>query len=262
MSSVLMALKQELRSTYSEIANTHSISSKKNKAMKLQILVITFLYSAMSVAQISGSNIASSSVDNLLMLQQMDKKVRPNQSQKYDNVIGSVFDQNDFQEGFISIASLRFDHLLLKYNILEDAMLFKTKDQELYLDPQSKIDSVVIAKEVYFAKAYFSKNKPLIGFFLAKISGKAHLYVKKNISYREATAPKALESEGKPAEFIKLSDSYFLDISGQGLQMVSNTKDVLELLQKAELNQYAKKEKINGKKEEDLANLVRYYNSL
>ena len=67
-----------------------------------------------------------------------------------------------------------------------------------------------------------------------------------------------------PAKFSKSSDAYFYRIGSGELQEVDNIKDMIASFpdKQEELKQFAKKEKISPKKEEELLKLVRYYNSL
>ena len=57
---------------------------------------------------------------------------------------------------------------------------------------------------------------------------------------------------------------YFLQVGDGELKQVDNIKEIIAALpdKQDELTQYAKKEKISAKKEKDIIQFVKYYNSL
>ena len=84
------------------------------------------------------------------------------------------------------------------------------------------------------------------------------------VTYKEQQAPKALESGPTPAKYTRLPDVYFYKIGNSDPVKVDNIKKMIAGFpdKQTELTEFAKREKISGKKEDDLIKLVRHYNSL
>ncbi len=220
-----------------------------------QFWVIT-LYSQTPV------NLTTNNLHNLFLIE-LEKIVRTEPNQTKENVEGSPFLSEDFQNGEVKTTRGVYNPKRMRYNIFIDAIQFDLGNQLLYLDPQSIIEEVKLGESILKVKVYPYKSALNKGFLVELVSGKFSLYAKKNITYREAEAPKALESVGKPPKYVRLSDTYFLEMPDGKMLKVSNVKDIVELIDKSDqLLEYVKKQKIGGKKEEDLILVIRKANTI
>jgi hypothetical protein len=107
-------------------------------------------------------------------------------------------------------------------------------------------------------------GKAKYGFLNLLDSGKVTLYSRKMMRYQEAIKGRALDGGDVPAKFARMSDEYFYKIGTGELKEVGNLKELIASLpdKQEEIKQYAKQEKISPKKEEELRQLIQYYNSL
>jgi hypothetical protein len=72
-----------------------------------------------------------------------------------------------------------------------------------------------------------------------------------------------LESAPTPSQYSSLPDVYYYKVEEGTVMKIKNIKEMIESFpdKQNELTQFAKKEKLSHKKEEDLIKLVRYYNN-
>jgi hypothetical protein len=152
----------------------------------------------------------------------------------------------------------------LRYNAYQDLMEYQQNGKALVLDPSTKIKSVRLGESTYIVDKFEFDGKTKYGFLNLLDSGKVTLVAKKVIKYQEPLKGKALDGGDLPAKFSKSSDAYFYRIGNGELQEVDNIKNMIASFpdKQEEVKQFAKKEKISPKKEEELVKLVRYYNSL
>jgi len=152
----------------------------------------------------------------------------------------------------------------LRYNAYQDLMEYQQNGKALVLDPSTKIKSVRLGESTYIVDKFEFDGKTKYGFLNLLDSGKVTLVAKKVIKYQEPLKGKALDGGDLPAKFSNPSDAYFYRVGNGELQEVGNIKDMIASFpdKQEEVKQFAKKEKISPKKEEELVKLVRYYNSL
>jgi hypothetical protein len=198
-----------------------------------------------------------------LMLNELEKDAR-NPKSAASEIEGSPFLNEEFQEGEVITSRGKFNPVNLRYNIYEDAMEFNMGGKSLYMDPTELIQSITLAGQKYVVGDFPFKSNIVRGFLIELNSGDIRLYAKKNISYREGTPPKALESAAHPPKLVNLADTYFIDKPSMEMSKVSGIKDIIESIpEKAEdLKRYAKQEKLSNKKEEDMVKLIQYANSI
>jgi hypothetical protein len=152
----------------------------------------------------------------------------------------------------------------LRYNVYQDLMEYQQNGKALVLDPNTKIKKVRLGESTYIVEKFEFDGKTKYGFLNLLDSGKVTLVAKKVVKYQEPLKGRALDGGDLPAKFSKSSDAYFYRVGHGELQEVDNIKDMIASFpdKQEEVKQYAKKEKISPKKEEELVKLVRYYNSL
>jgi hypothetical protein len=231
--------------------------------MKKTLLLLSFLtFSTIAgYAQALLNNGTSFTMN--LFLKEVEKDSRQI-SQTDTKLEGSPYLKDEFEGGEVITLRGTFNPVNMRYNIYEDAMEFNMGGRNLAMDPTALIKSITLDRE-NFVVADFPFQKAIVrGFVVELVAGNIGLYAKKNISYREATPPKALESAPHPPKMVRLSDTYYLNRPNEAMVKVSGTKDIMELLsgKSAILKKYVKQEKLANKNVEDMAKLVSYANSL
>lgn len=179
---------------------------------------------------------------------------------------GSPYMYDEFKEGLIYYDDkYSYNDVPLRYNIYTDEIEFDYKEKNLIYAffPRPKINRVIIKEDTFVVAMYEDGNTVKPGFFIARSSGNINLLVKPEVEFTEAQ-PETPFLMAQPAKYHRTSDKYYLQKSGENAVLVKKTKDILKILEdhhKA-ISAYIKQEHISAKNEEDLQQLVKYYNSL
>jgi hypothetical protein len=140
---------------------------------------------------------------------------------------------------------------------------FRKKDVTYILDPSPSVLKVSLPATNLVVDNYNVKGKPTSGFYVLLDSGRLTLLMKKKVILRPAQAPKAIETDGKPARYEKQKDEFFYKLNGGPVSEIVSVKKIVEVLtdHQDEVKTFVGKEKIS-KKEGDLIKLAEYYNQL
>ena len=177
---------------------------------------------------------------------------------------GTPYLSEKYVDGEIFFGTTGRSTVPLRYNVFQDLMEYQQNGKALVLDPSAKIKSVRLGESTYVVDKFEFDGKTKYGFLNLLDSGKVTLLAKKVVKYQEPLKGKALDGGDLPAKFSRSSDTYFYRIGNGQLQEVGNLKEMIASFpdKQEELKQFAKKEKISPKKEDELLKLIRYYNSL
>jgi len=184
-------------------------------------------------------------------------------SASVDNIKGTPYLDEKFVDGVIHYSNKTLS-AAIRYNAFQDLIEYKNNGQALALDPNLSISKVSFGTSTFVPLSYDNNGKSKLGYFLALDSGKVKLYAKKKIVYMPAKKGGALDGGDLPAQFKPGADAFFYSIEDGTLQEVGNMKSMIASFpdKQDELTQYAKKEKISPRKEKDIAQFVKYYNSM
>ena len=181
----------------------------------------------------------------------------------YNGIKGSPYLHDDFREAEVRTREDITYKGELRYNIFEDEMEYKVDGVVYWISNALIIDYIKIDNEtfMYFCKEGMDSDKGC--YFKALVTGDCNLLGKKGINLQDAVKPKPYQ-EARPAEFIKRKDIYFLQKGNTYPQRISNKKSVVEVLsdKSTEISKFIKTNKINISKEDNLIDLINYYNSL
>jgi hypothetical protein len=176
---------------------------------------------------------------------------------------GSPYADDAYTEGVIYYGDKTLS-APMRYNAFQDLIEFQQNGKAVVLDPSNTVKRVVMGESVIVPLKYDAKGKPKLGYFMMLDSGKVMLFAKKKVIYLPAKQGGALDGSDMPAQYKRSPDSYYYKIGGSDLQEAESIKAIINSLpdRKEELTQYAKKEKISVKKEQELVQFMKYYNSL
>jgi hypothetical protein len=177
---------------------------------------------------------------------------------------GTPYLTEEFVEGEIVFGEAGRTKVPVRYNIFQDLMEYQQNGKALALDPSKKIKKVKMGEEVFIVDKYSLEGKSKLGFLNLLDTGKMTLLSKKIVKYQEPLKGRGFDGGDLPAKFSRSSDAFFYRIGDGDLKEIGNLKELIASLpdRQEEIKQFAKKEKISPKKEEELRKLVRYYNSL
>ncbi len=180
----------------------------------------------------------------------------------YSAVQGSPFLNKDFQQGEVSTTSnTAFNNVLLRYNIYEDEMEFEAEDKKTFYLEKSTIKNVKIGDSEFIYKAYASNNKLGRSYFEVLLRGKATLLKQYRVVFEAAKLPKAYE-DATPAQFKTSKSEFYIAFGDEEANRISGFKELLDLLpdKKMEVAEFLKKNKLTLGKQEDIIQVIQFYN--
>ena len=154
-----------------------------------------------------------------------------------------------------------------RFNAFNGDMEIKSQDKTIVLDTSKDIEVLfVITNKLYKTCTYNQKNSKTKRGFLVVLteSDSLQLFKLEKINFAEKKPVTSSYDTPKPAEFRKVSDSYFIKIDGQIVFLSTKKKAFLKSFPeyKTKLKNYLKMEKLNLKNESDLIKIVSYLNKL
>jgi len=178
---------------------------------------------------------------------------------------GSPYLDDNFVKGSVYTTSkTEYVDVPLRYNIYNDQIEFKTGDNRVQaLAVPESIEKIEFGNYKMVYIPYSISKKVRRGFFVTLAEGKASLYEKPRVTFKEATEAGAYK-EAEPAKFVRNTDEYYIRVGENQAKLVGNKNDLLEVFpdHQKQLETFIKKNKIKPNKPESLKELVKYYNSL
>lgn len=182
-----------------------------------------------------------------------------------DNIKGSPYLNDEFINGTIYTTSkLQYVNIPLRYNIYNDDMEFKSPDESVLAMAAPEIVEKAEFGDYKMAYIPFANAKKIRnGFFIILEEGKASLYERARVLFKEPEEPGAYK-EAEPAKFVRKANTYYVRIGKEQAQLVSSKKELLSVFpdHSDEIATFIKKNKVKPSKPETLIKLVQYYNTL
>lgn len=179
------------------------------------------------------------------------------------NYDGSPYLNKEFEPGKIILSNgNEYKDIMLRYNVYNDEFEFSNDNKVLALEKDPQFSAFIIAEKEFYYKKYFLKEKPKEGYLLKLVEGKYSLYLKYNVVLREAEEPKPFQEARKP-NFVIQKPSYMIGSEREGIIVIKNLKDFYKYYQdlKGIVKDFAGREKIKLKSEQDYIDLVNFLNS-
>lgn len=181
------------------------------------------------------------------------------------DIKGSPYLNDEFINGTIyTIQKMQYNDIPLRYNIYNDNLEFKTQSNEVQeLAAPEIVEKAILGDAQMVYLPYSRSNKIKKGFFIILEEGKASVYSKPGILYKEPTQQAAYK-EAEPAKFVKKSDEYFVRIGVEPAVLINSKKDLIEVFpdNRDKIEKFIDKNKVKPNKPESLKEVVHYYNSL
>lgn len=178
-------------------------------------------------------------------------------------IAGSPYVDDSYVDGTIHFAN-RHQKVPVRYNAFQDLIEYQQNGQRLVLDANPAIRKVDMGQSVIVVQKFEYKGKPKVGYLTVIDSGKATLFAKQTVIYLDAKKGGNLDGSDQPAQYKRNPDIFYFRIGDGTVEEVGNLKSLIAAFpdKQDELTAYAKKEKISVKKQKELEQLFRYYNSL
>jgi len=222
-------------------------------------ITLTYLSAQTLPANAHGAGTGVNITDHLLIA---DAK-RLTQPEAPERIDGTPYLEDDFQEGTVVTVKGVFSAVPMRYHVEGDYVEFRQKDVTYILDPSPSVKKVSLPAAQLVVDHYDIKGASLYGYYVLLDSGKLTLLMKKKTMLHPAQAPKAIETDGKPARYEKQGDEFFYKLNGGAVIEIVSVKKMLEALtdHRDEVKTFVSQEKIS-KKQRDLVRLAEYYNQL
>jgi len=181
------------------------------------------------------------------------------------DIKGSPYLNDDFIKGTIySIQRMQYKDIPLRYNIYNDDLEFKTPSDEVQaLATPEIVEKAVFGEYQLVFSPYSLASKIKKGFFICLEEGKASLFEKPGVTFKESTEPAAYK-DAEPPKFVRKADEYYIRIGTSPAQSVNNKKELIAAFpdNQDKIESFIDKNKIKTNKSESLKEVVKYYNSL
>lgn len=181
------------------------------------------------------------------------------------DIKGSPYTSENYESATIYFANTnRNQTLAVRYNAYQDLLEYQQNGQRLVLDANAAIKKVQRGESTIVVEKFEYRGKPKMGYLTVLDTGKATLYAKHTVIFIEAKKGGNLDGTDQPAQFKRSPDTYFFRVGDGPLTEVDNLKSLIAAFpdKQEEMSKFAKKEKISTRKENELRDLFKYYNSL
>ena len=176
---------------------------------------------------------------------------------------GTPYLSEDFKSGEVYTNDSILYKGPLRYNIYANEIEFIESDIVYWIAEPQKVIYVKIEKSTFIYIQPGGKKNEKGTYYELLVDGKCKLLLKRNTELIEAEPAKPY-IDAKPARFMKLNDTYILQINNGLPQSIVNKKSIENAFSEKSsfISKYIKKEKISTKEKDDLIKLVKYCNSL
>ncbi|RFN59622.1 hypothetical protein [Marixanthomonas ophiurae] len=187
--------------------------------------------------------------------------------EEFESMKGSPYANESFIKGNIYQGKeLANKNVLLRYNAFADEIeISKSKDSEEYSALIKDPDVYVkIFQDIYVFVPY-KGSKEKGGYFNIVTEGNQFdLYKKAIVTYKEPYFAETSYQSDRPAEWVETITYYLVGKDGSFYELPTRRSKVLDVMKKKkkEVKKYIKEQNINLDEEQDLAELVTYFNSI
>lgn len=179
-------------------------------------------------------------------------------------VIGTPYKNVNYEMGSVTTYNVKDDKLLLRYNAYRDQFEILDETQSTTYLRKDESSQVELEGLTYEYQEFFAAGQKWSG-YLNPLNGGRTLLYRRQIKTAQIEWPDNGYHSMQPPEFENLTE-YFIKRDGKPAERLRHLsrKEVFALLwdKYAELRKYAKKEKLHMRNEEEVIQVIDYYDSL
>lgn len=184
----------------------------------------------------------------------------------YEKVEGNPYVEKEFQKGEVVFKdSSKISGVLMRLNHNTDQIEFMEKDEILGFSKPEELARASFGNRNFTYERYNLGKKILYGYFEVLVNGYCKLlYRRESIIKREQLPPSEM-SGGNYRDYFRTTEDYYLLIDSEpAKKIIKSQKSVLKTLadQETELKKYIKENGLKIKHEENLVEVINYYNKL
>ena len=199
-------------------------------------------------------------------IQDMMRRGLVTEREAYLNVVGDPFISKEFDEGIIVFKdSTRATDVPMRLNTYTDQIEFMYHDTIKRFTQPEIIEYVTFGHRSFMFSPYKEGLLNKKGYFEILAWGNCKLLFRRESIIKREQLPASDYEGGNFRAYFRTTEEYYLKKGGEPAEKLSRTKKgILKALsdKKQEISEYMAKNKVRPKKEEDLIDLIYYYNSL
>ena len=187
------------------------------------------------------------------------------QKTSYSDIRGSIYLFDDWKQGKTIFSDGSEPQTKdIKYDVIENVLIVRGEDdvENTFTSPIKQFSILVDGKWLEFKNGFKSKDlKEDIFVQVLYSSNKTSFYKKETKTVIESKGYNTASVEKK----IESSVHYYLQLNPSNNELIvakRDTKSLLTILDKSQLEHFIKENKLNLKKDDDLIKLLTYYDSL
>ncbi|NER11745.1 hypothetical protein SAMN06265375_1055 [Muriicola jejuensis] len=179
------------------------------------------------------------------------------------NVQGSPYANEEFALGKVFVKGQDPYNGLLRYNAYQDGIEMKTDKGVITLLKREYL-SAEIDGNLYLIENYKNNGAIKKAYFIEKNKGKARLLLRQRKEFIEERQATSSYSKDQPAKFDDDLTYYLITEGNAGVEVRIKSKDILSALpdHQKEVEAFAKKNKNKMRTEEEVLQILAFYNSL
>jgi len=231
--------------------------------MKFHFLLICAVILVLA-PRLSGQTSIISSGRDMITFMNSDLDYISNTRERYAEIEGSAYLDEDFYRGSVSFNGKKFTGLLLRHNPYEGYFEFQTDEGTKFFDPLiTPIDTVWIEKDIFLLVQYNSGKQTKRDYMRLINQGKTRVFQFSQVRLLEAEEAQGYE-DAKPARFKEPSETIYIKPGDQPAMEFRNKKSLGAIFPEyyEQLSEYAKVNKLKLKNPEEIISLCTYYDSL
>ncbi|WP_188370675.1 hypothetical protein [Muriicola marianensis] len=180
-----------------------------------------------------------------------------------ENVQGSPYANEEFVLGKVFAEGQQPYNGLLRFNAYQDGIEMKTDKGVITLLKREYL-SAEIGGKLYRIENYKNNGAIRKAYFVEMNKGKARLLFRQHKEFVEERAAISSYSKDQPAKFDDDNSYYIITEGNPGVEVRLRSKDILAALpdHQKEVEDFSKKNKLKMKTEEEVLQVLAYYNSL
>ena len=182
-------------------------------------------------------------------------------------MIGTPFLSEEFLFGVMVLHDgTQIDGQKYRYNIHADEMQFILRDDTVAIYQPLKIRSVELGEQKFiYDLRLVGIDQMEAGYFEVLSEGKADLLVRRLVRMeKDEYVPTYMGGGGSKNYIYKHSRFYYIKMGDLTARKIYNKRDMYKAMadKKSEVSRFVKKNKLKMRKEEDLIEIISYYNKL
>ncbi len=182
----------------------------------------------------------------------------------FEEIQGSPYLSESFQPGAIHFRNGQvYSAIPLRFNIYLNEIQYQADEGIYTLTNNQAIDFLVIGRDTLVYERYDKGEEAHFYYFSRLVNGATALLKKMNVELVEAQPAKPMLDPVK-AHFKQLAPSYYVKLKEGVILPVKSIKKLAASFDKHQsaVKDYAKKNRISPHNEQELTNLIHYYNQI